>query len=246
MLATFKLIFLQRIKPKNMNSLNQQSFNDSNVDYDEDSEEEAEALTAAEVFAKLEEAWLNEKFSPELLEAKTEIVECIMDQIKVMEENLLKCKKDDMKICIHKMELDRIRFVLSSYLRIRLQKIQNYTAYYLNIENQRTDKQASLFSPEELKFAKEFHSSIDKHLTELAMQHMPSILQNLNDNLSGNKPDLDCYVFLRVNEDTDSVVIDEETTETGEETVDFQKDEQHIIRYQPIRHLVSSSQLTLI
>lgn len=31
-----------------------------------------------------------------------------------------------------------------------------------------------------------------------------------------------------------------------EETVDFQKDEQHIIRYQPIRHLVSSSQLTLI
>lgn len=32
---------------------------------------------------------------------------------------------------------------------------------------------------------------------------------------SGNKPDLDCYVFLRVNEDTDSVVIDEETTETG-------------------------------
>lgn len=55
LLATFKLIFLHRIKPENMNSLNQQSFNDSNVDYDEDSEEEAEALTAAEVFAKLEE-----------------------------------------------------------------------------------------------------------------------------------------------------------------------------------------------
>lgn len=232
-----------------MNSLNQQqSFNESdNVEFDdEDSDDEAEALTAAEVFAKLEESWLNEKFSPELLEAKTEIIECIMDQIRVMEDNLVKCKKDDFKVCIHKMELDRIRFVLSSYLRIRLQKIQDYTAYYLNIENNRTDTQASLFSPEELKFAKEFHSSVEKHLTELAMQHMPSILQTLNENLAGNKPNLDCYVFFRVNEDTESVVIDEETTETGEETIDFQSDEQHIVRYQPIRHLISSSKLSLI
>ena len=39
-----------------MNSLNQQTFNDSNIDYENsDEEEEAEALTAAEVFAKLEE-----------------------------------------------------------------------------------------------------------------------------------------------------------------------------------------------
>jgi len=32
-----------------------------------------EELTAAEVLAKLEEAWLNEKQSPELLEPKMEV-----------------------------------------------------------------------------------------------------------------------------------------------------------------------------
>jgi hypothetical protein len=41
-----------------------------NIYYDGQVEEE---LTAAEVLAKLEEAWLNEKHSPELLEPKMEV-----------------------------------------------------------------------------------------------------------------------------------------------------------------------------
>ena len=38
-------------------------------------------LTAAEVLQKLEDAWLNEKHSPELLEPKMEIVECMLEQV---------------------------------------------------------------------------------------------------------------------------------------------------------------------
>lgn len=39
------------------------------------------------------------------------------------EENLQRVKKGDMKASVHRMEIDRIRFVLSSYLRARLQKV---------------------------------------------------------------------------------------------------------------------------
>ena len=45
-------------------------------------EEYEEELTAAEVLQKLEDAWLNEKHSPELLEPKMEIVECMLEQVK--------------------------------------------------------------------------------------------------------------------------------------------------------------------
>jgi hypothetical protein len=38
-----------------------------------------EELTAAEVLAKLEEAWLNEKQSPELLEPKMEVINADSD-----------------------------------------------------------------------------------------------------------------------------------------------------------------------
>ena len=36
---------------------------------------------AAEVLQKLEDAWLNEKHSPELLDPKMEIVECMLEQV---------------------------------------------------------------------------------------------------------------------------------------------------------------------
>ena len=54
-------------------------FQDTGTDGVEEYEEE---LTAAEVLQKLEDAWLNEKHSPELLEPKMEIVECMLEQVK--------------------------------------------------------------------------------------------------------------------------------------------------------------------
>ena len=54
-------------------------FQDTDYDGVEEYEEE---LTAAEVLQKLEDAWLNEKHSPELLDPKMEIVECMLEQVK--------------------------------------------------------------------------------------------------------------------------------------------------------------------
>ena len=48
---------------------------------EEEEEEEEEMMTSAEVLAKLEEAWRNEKFAPNLLEAKTDLVDCIVEQV---------------------------------------------------------------------------------------------------------------------------------------------------------------------
>lgn len=51
------------------------------------------------------QAWLNEKFTPELLESKAELVECMIDQVTEMEENIKRAKKGDFKISIHRMEV---------------------------------------------------------------------------------------------------------------------------------------------
>merc|ERR1719471_1583083 len=59
-----------------------------------------------------------------------EIVECMMEQVKIMEDNLLKLKKDDVRVSVHRLELQRIKFMVNSYLRIRLEKIQNNIFYY--------------------------------------------------------------------------------------------------------------------
>lgn len=53
------------------------------------------------------QAWLNEKFCPELLEAKTELLDCILEQIQAMEENIRRAKRGDFKVSLHKMEVCR-------------------------------------------------------------------------------------------------------------------------------------------
>ncbi|EHB09616.1 DNA replication complex GINS protein SLD5 [Heterocephalus glaber] len=53
---------------------------------DSDAGSEEVVLTPAELIESLEQAWMNEKFAPELLESKPEIVECVMEQLDHTEE----------------------------------------------------------------------------------------------------------------------------------------------------------------
>jgi GINS complex subunit 4 len=140
-------------------------------------------LTSAEVLEKLEEAWQNERFAPELLEHKTEVVDCILEQIKEMEENLSHVRKGDFVAGIHQLELDRVQYVLRSYLRTRLQKIEKYVMHVL--EQEADSSSLSRLSPEELIFAKEYADSLDSHLQSLVLRHMPSNLQKLDRSKAG-------------------------------------------------------------
>lgn len=86
----------------------------------------------------LETAWLNEKFSPEILPHQIEIVECMLEQVQHMENNMSKLQKNDFRLLAHRMELERIRFVISSYLRLRLEKIELYTQHILKQESEKS------------------------------------------------------------------------------------------------------------
>ncbi|XP_043222552.1 DNA replication complex GINS protein SLD5-like isoform X2 [Amphibalanus amphitrite] len=114
------------------------------------SDEEQEDITPADILHKLKQSWIDETRCPELLEYDGDVVDCMLDQIHQMEANLRRVSKTDFKISIHKMEVDRIRYMIASYLRCRLQKIELYHRYLLSNEEQRRR-----LSPAELKFATE-------------------------------------------------------------------------------------------
>jgi len=80
----------------------------------DEEEVEEEAMTAAQVFSRMEDIWLNEKFSPALRPHKSDVVDCIVQQLRAMELNLERIRKNDLKACIHRMEMERIRYVLRS------------------------------------------------------------------------------------------------------------------------------------
>nr|XP_044987268.1 DNA replication complex GINS protein SLD5 isoform X3 [Jaculus jaculus] len=152
---------------------------------DSDVGSEEVVLTPAELIGRLEQAWMNEKFAPELLESKSEIVECVMEQLEHMfffqqEENLRRAKREDLKVSIHRMEMERIRYVLSSYLRCRLMKIEKFFPHVLEKEKARPAEEPSCLSPEEFAFAREYMAHTETHLKNVALKHMPPNLQKLD------------------------------------------------------------------
>nr|BAG61247.1 unnamed protein product [Homo sapiens] len=60
------------------------------------------------------------------------------------------------------------------------------------------------------------------------------------------KPDLDSYVFLRVRERQENILVEPDTDEQRDYVIDLEKGSQHLIRYKTIAPLVASGAVQLI
>ncbi|KAF7381552.1 hypothetical protein HZH66_013946 [Vespula vulgaris] len=179
--------------------------------------EEEEVLTAENALEAIENAWLNEKFSPEILPHKFDLVDCMLQQISHMEENM------------------------KSYLRIRLEKIEKYTIHILSEEAGREPDEAYL-TPGELRFAKDYLGSVENLFKTVALQHMPTSFQGFEIDKISTKPNMQTHVFLRANERITGIVL----PGVIDEEIDFEAGSQHIIQYNAIANLVKSGAVQLI
>lgn len=210
---------------------------------DDEDDDNHEEMTAQKVLQTVEQAWLNEKFCPEILPHQTDFVDCLLEQIKGMEGNLAKLSKSDPKVDLHKLELERIKFIVTSYLRTRLKKIESFCVSVLEEEANRSEEDAYL-SPAELKFAKEFAQNTDNHF-ETILRHMPQIYDKLERNKKIIEPNLNSFVFLKCNKRVDSVII-KNTLEGKEEEIDLEDGSQHLMPYSSIAEFVKSGAVQLI
>lgn len=207
----------------------------------EDSDQEEEELTAQSVLLAIEEAWLNEKFAPEILPHRSDLIECMLQQITHMEENMKRLDKGDLRLMIHRMELDRIKYVISNYLRARLEKIEKYTIHILSQEANRSSEDCYL-SVAELQFAKEFLASIETLFKTVALQHMPGNFQTFEVDTLAVKPNMQAYVFLRANDRINGILL----PGSMDEEIDLEPGSQHIIQYSAIADLVKTGAVKLI
>jgi len=175
--------------------------------------EDAEFLSASEAVKKLEENWLNEMLCPELLVPQSELVECLLEQTKNMEDNLVSISKSDFRFALHRMEVERIQFIVTSYLRIRLEKIEKFLNHTLEVENKKGVNETSYLTSDELKFAQELGANTETHLKTLGLRHMPANMRDITAKKFIISPNKDSYVFIQVKNDAPSVLISDGTGE---------------------------------
>ncbi len=209
---------------------------------DQDDEEE-EPVTAQSVLAVLKKAWLNEKFSPEILPHQTEHVECMLEQIKCMERNVDLLQRNDIRADIHRFELERIRYMITSYLRCRLKKIERFAFHILEEETSRTVDERYL-SPYELKFANEYVKHLDTYF-ECVLKEMPVIERTLEAFSKRIKPNTESYVFLRAISTVSNVVV-KDVFENRDEEVELKENSQHLLPYSCVADYVKSKSVQLI
>lgn len=135
------------------------------------------------------------------------------------------------------MEVCRIRFIISSYLRKRLEKVEEYAIHLLEEEE---DPEESVMTPEESQFAKECITHLQTLFKTVTLQHLPNRFGQLNLGEIASSPNLDKHVFVRANNDITGILIE------NDEVVDFEKGSQHIVKYSTIAPFVKSGDVQLI
>ena len=197
-------------------------------------EDESE-ITAQTVLNVIQEAWLNEKLCPELLPNVTEYVEIMVEQVEQMEANVSQLENTDLRALIHRQEIERIKYLIRSYLRFRLLKIETYSLSLF--------KSSGVLSAEEMKFLKE-HTTITVEALKSVCQNMPGPIAQLNSKQLEIAPDLNAFVFVKSKEAlSDALIVQDGNTE---EEIRVEKNSQHILPYSVVKDHIRNSTMSLI
>lgn len=164
-----------------------------------------------------------------------------MDQIQQMEENLQNLNHDDFRLVPHQMEVDRIRYIMSSYLRTRLEKIETFTAYLLKKDRNMPNEDDRYMSKGEFEFADSFLNNLKTHCYGEAFKYMPTLLQEFGEGVSAMevKPNLNSTVFIRMAKSVPSVLI-------CDQVVDLTAGSRHLLPYKDVMELVNNGSAFLI
>ncbi|XVF28190.1 hypothetical protein REPUB_Repub15cG0007600 [Reevesia pubescens] len=125
----------------------------------------------------LKRAWRNEKAAPEILPFQDGLVKRAKEQIQLMEETVddfAESGHDPLIASLYQMDLDRAQFLLRSYLRVRLQKIEKLMFYIWEKDTYR-----NRLSMEEEKFTERCIRDIGNHLEETVLSKLPDNYQSV-------------------------------------------------------------------
>ncbi|XP_068639772.1 DNA replication complex GINS protein SLD5 [Aristolochia californica] len=211
-------------------------------------DEEEDPLIASTIpdVERLKRVWRNEKAAPEILQFQGELVQRAREQIQLQEDNTTVMQgegTDDLTLSLYQMDLDRTLFLLRSYLRTRLQKIEKYM-----IHISKTPLWDRL-SEQEQNFVKRCTDAFEQHLEQSVLSRLPYGYQSiLRQSISSEEddmvpvPNLDTFVFCRSKGTVGAFQLDE----TGEDIIDLVADDLYVLRYKSIKSLVETGQIDLV
>jgi len=201
-------------------------------------------------YSRLKTLWTQELDSPELLPHDEETVRTLTEALKLQEERIEDVQAfgttgnanlDALTASLLRVDADRVKFVLCSLMRERLRKLEEHPLHYAQ------ERYAERMSDEEADFLRGYNTLVEGHLHRTVLDHFPQdAWKKLDAPEMVDGPDLDTYVFVRVN----GVAIDiggASSDGTGSPDVQLHdKGACLIVRYSRIRDLFLEDKVELL
>lgn len=192
---------------------------------------------------QLRQTWINERCCPELLFYEDEIVDRIKELIDEQQELIFEAREnnqDELLTRLSQMELDRVQYMLTAYLRTRIQKIEKHVIYILTNQDM-----VSRLSDNERDFASKYLDIIERLFNFSFLDSIPDKFRGLTEAESSTnmipEPALGSHVFIKVKEDVGLYQINE----NGDE-VELNENDILAASYQPFKALLIEDKIDLI
>ncbi|CAB83179.1 DNA replication complex GINS protein sld5 [Schizosaccharomyces pombe] len=188
--------------------------------------------------------WVNERMAPDLLPFAEEIVSRVLDRIEAQRETLQLAigtsSATSYRSVLMQTELERVKFVLRSYMRTRINKIDKYAQYIQSHPN----LLLYLSSPER-QYLLRHQQIVHRHYMDSFLREVPAKMNKLDDKV-GNlsmvaSPDMDTAVFCVVNES-----VEENFRVSENEYITLDKGDVLILRYSVISDYLRLGVVSLI
>jgi GINS complex subunit 4 len=188
--------------------------------------------------AELKQAWINELYAPELLPFPKRLVKRIKQQLHNQESNVnnnILDPRERLKAHLQLLEISRLRYTLSAFLRTRLAKIEKYV-WILAKE----DATQTKLSKNEKSFFQRYHTLLIKHCEDSFVAQLPAQFQDVS--FPPTDLELEHNVFIRVVQD-----IGDFQPEDAQDSLPLrlEKDDTYVLKYRSIRSLLPTGQIVL-
>ncbi|KAL4247890.1 DNA replication complex GINS protein SLD5 [Abortiporus biennis] len=129
--------------------------------------------------------WLNERHSPDILPINEVLLAGLLDRIRKQTSDVQLLRSDPnssedehFRIMLVQTEVERLKFVIRSYMRTRLFKVEKY-AQFITSHPEVHDK----LSKAELEHAQRYTQTLEAHFTNSVLQSLPPEQQSLNEDM---------------------------------------------------------------
>ncbi|PCH34768.1 GINS complex Sld5 component [Wolfiporia cocos MD-104 SS10] len=198
-------------------------------------------------FQQLIRHWMNERHSPDILPGQELLLGRILDHVRKQSDDvqLLRADPDSsedehFRIMLVQTEVERVKFVVRSYVRTRLHKVEKYARWIA-----KTPEVHERLSKAELDHAKRYARLLEYHFTQSVLQSLPPDQQSLEEETAfmppmTPEPDKLRPVFVHALRDCPHVQLPDGSTITME------KGRISLTPYYVIEHLLARGEVELV